>query len=58
MDHRFVFSDEVKWGKLVKSWATGKNYFGGASPIPLPRTLDELKLQCNEIGLTLKCLKA
>jgi len=36
-------SDDVRWGKLVKSWATGRNYFDAAAqPIPIPRTLDEL----------------
>ena len=33
--------NDVLWGKLVKSWATGKNYVDpNASPIPIPRTLD------------------
>lgn len=37
-------SDDVLWGKLVKSWATGTNYFVEHGPaIPIPRTLTELQ---------------
>ncbi len=48
-----TISDELLWGKLVKSWATGKSYLGpGTKAPPIPRTLDELHAQCREIGLT------
>ena len=26
MGTQLVISDDILWGKLVKSWATGKNY--------------------------------
>jgi hypothetical protein len=46
--------NDVLWGKLVKSWATGKNYVNpGAPPIPIPRTLDELKERAREIELSI-----
>lgn len=52
MVDRFSVDDDIKWGKLVKSWATGKNYFDPTKPAnPLPRTLDELKQQCASVGL-------
>ncbi|MBV8068961.1 MAG: hypothetical protein JO270_03585 [Acidobacteriaceae bacterium] len=47
-------SDDVLWGKLVKSWATGKNYLSkDAPPFPIPRTLDELLSIAKSIGLTI-----
>lgn len=47
-------SDDVRWGKLVKSWATGKNYFNAADPpFPIPRTLDELLQTAKSVGVTL-----
>jgi hypothetical protein len=53
MADRFRVDDDIKWGKLVKSWATGRNYFDQTKPAPaLPRTLDELKQQCSAIGLS------
>jgi hypothetical protein len=43
----FTVSDPVEWGKLVKSWSTGENYFVKDGPrIPVPRTLEELMDQC------------
>jgi hypothetical protein len=52
MVDRFWVNDDIKWGKLVKSWATGKNYFDPAKPAPaLPRTLGELKAQCDTHGV-------
>ena len=52
MLERFKTNDDVKWGKLVKSWATGKNYIDPSKPAPvLPRTLDDLKDQCAAVGL-------
>ncbi|QOZ29173.1 hypothetical protein CI1B_16810 [Bradyrhizobium ivorense] len=45
-------SDDVRWGKLVKSWATGRNYFDAAGqPIPIPRTLDELVRTASGVGV-------
>ncbi len=46
----------TRWGKLVKTWATGRSYFANdALPIeieklPLPRSLQELKNQCELVG--------
>ena len=40
---------EVTWGRLVKTWATGKSNFPTVSidKLPVPRTLDDLKAQCS-----------
>ena len=46
----------LNWGKLVKTWATGKSYFENDFPpitidkLPIPRTLDELKAQTLLVG--------
>jgi len=54
MRERFSVNDEIKWGKLIKSFATGRNYLvAGGSPIPVPRTLDELKQLCTDVGLVI-----
>jgi hypothetical protein len=61
MRPRFQVSDEIKWGKLVKSWATGSNYMGtgpasdqpSGPPIPLPRTIPELVKLCSDLGITI-----
>lgn len=44
---------EVLWGRLVKTWATGKSNFPTTSidKLPVPRTLDELKAQCTLVGV-------
>jgi hypothetical protein len=49
-------ASELKWGLLVKSWATGKNYVApGQPPIPLPHTYEEFKELCNNrLGLGLQ----
>ena len=53
MRPRFEVNDEIKWGKLIKSFATGVNYITPGGPaIPMPRTLDELKQLCVDVGLT------
>src|SRR5262249_7901617 len=42
----------LRWGKLIKTWATGRSYFEDDNPqiaidrLPVPRSLDELKAQC------------
>lgn len=48
-------ASEEGWGKLVKSWATGKSYFPGvpASDLPIPRTVDEVKAQCAAVGVSI-----
>ncbi|MBR0797919.1 hypothetical protein JQ615_21250 [Bradyrhizobium jicamae] len=54
MSSSLEISDDILWGKLVKSWATGKNYIASTRPAPpIPRTLDELLAQAAEIGLTI-----
>jgi hypothetical protein len=46
----------LNWGKLVKTWATGKSYFENDSPpitidkLPIPRSIDELKAQMLLVG--------
>ncbi|HEY7551121.1 MAG TPA: hypothetical protein VH913_16600 [Hyphomicrobiaceae bacterium] len=45
-------TDHERWGKLVKTWATGRSFFlDDPVPItidqlPIPRTLQEFKDQC------------
>ena len=53
MPSGMTISDDVKWGKLVKSWATGKNYVDPTRPAPpIPRDRTEMLAQCASIGLT------
>jgi len=46
----------VRWGKLIKTWATGTSYFKEDSPpitidqLPIPRSVDELKQQAALVG--------
>ena len=44
---------EVAWGRLVKTWATGKSNFPAVSvdKLPVPRTLEDLKAQCALVGV-------
>ena len=46
-------STETAWGRLVKSWATGKSNFPAVSidKLPLPRPLADLKAQCALVGV-------
>jgi hypothetical protein len=44
--------NDVLWGKLVRSWATGVNHVVPGQPAPKPpETLDQLKAQCREAGI-------
>jgi hypothetical protein len=47
--------NDILWGKLVKSWATGKNYVDpvNGAPIPIPRTLGELQETARSIDLAI-----
>jgi hypothetical protein len=52
MGTKLKISDDILWGKLVKSWATGTNYIVSDRPAPpIPRTLDELQAQARDVGL-------
>lgn len=46
-------STEAAWGRLVKTWATGKSNFPAVSidKLPVPRTLDDIKAQCVLVGV-------
>lgn len=47
--------DHVEWGKLIKSWATGKSYFVEGQPAPpLPETLEQLKTICQQAGFQIR----
>ena len=51
---RVTINDPVLWGKLVKSWATGKSYFGpGTQAPPIPQSITELKAQCVAAGINI-----
>lgn len=44
-------NNSINWGKLVKSWATGKNYFNAVKPAPaIPHTVEQLVATANEYG--------
>lgn len=42
---RLVVSNHERWGKLVKTWSTGKNYLEDDHEYPIPTTVDEFKAQ-------------
>jgi hypothetical protein len=55
MTDRVIITDELTWGKLVKSWSTGENYMGAGTTLPpVPRTLQELKDQCQQFNVGLQ----
>ncbi len=55
MSGKLRISDDILWGKLVKSWATGKNYLAPDKPaLPVPRTREELLTQCADVGLVVE----
>jgi hypothetical protein len=55
MGTKLEISDDILWGKLVKSWATGTNYIAPNRPSPaIPRSMEELLAQAADIGLTIK----
>lgn len=47
---------EKQWGLLVRGWARGISEFAGIpyDKISPPRTIDELKAQCNLVGIKVK----
>ena len=42
---RLQVSNHERWGKLVKTWATGTNYLEDDNSYPIPETVDEFKEQ-------------
>ena len=42
---RLQVTNHERWGKLVKTWATGNNYLDDDNEYPLPTTMDEFKEQ-------------
>lgn len=55
MPSTIKISDDILWGKLVKSWATGRNYVTPGMPaLPVPRTREELLSQCADLGLVVE----
>jgi hypothetical protein len=42
---RLQVTNHERWGKLVKTWATGNNYLEDDNEYPLPVTMDEFKEQ-------------
>jgi hypothetical protein len=47
---RLNITDPVKWGNLVKTWATGRNTYLEDGPYPVPQSLAELKQQLAQSG--------
>ena len=42
---RLQVTNHERWGRLVKTWATGTNYLDDGNNYPLPTTMDEFKEQ-------------
>ena len=42
---RLVVTNHERWGNLVKTWSTGKNYLEDDNEYPIPETIDEFKEQ-------------
>src|SRR6202011_632356 len=42
---RLVVTNHERWGNLVKTWSTGKNYLGDDNEYPIPESVDEFKEQ-------------
>jgi hypothetical protein len=42
---RLRVTNHESWGRLVKTWATGKNYVGDGNEYPVPTTIEEFKEQ-------------
>jgi hypothetical protein len=45
------------WGRLVKTWATGKSYFEDGTVYPVPKTLEEMQEQLDAVQSGLKLPK-
>jgi hypothetical protein len=44
----------INWGKLVKTWATGKNYFKDGKDYPVPNTLAAFCEQLKQAKVQMK----
>jgi hypothetical protein len=42
---RLQITNHERWGKLVKTWSTGKNYMEDDNEYPVPETMEEFKAQ-------------
>jgi hypothetical protein len=42
---RLRVTNNEAWGKLIKTWATGKNYLEDGNEYPVPSSLEEFKQQ-------------
>jgi hypothetical protein len=42
---RLQITNHERWGKLVKTWSTGKNYLEDDNEYPVPTTVEEFKEQ-------------
>ena len=48
---RITVGSYEQWGKLVKTWATGKDYIRNGQQYPKPSSIAELKQQCAWAGV-------
>ena len=48
---RMTVGSYEQWGKLVKTWATGKDYVKNGQKYPKPSSIAELKQQCAWVGV-------
>ncbi len=42
---RMTVTNHERWGNLVKTWSTGKNYLEDGNEYPIPESVDEFKEQ-------------
>jgi hypothetical protein len=42
---RMPVTNHERWGNLIKTWSTGKNYLDDENEYPIPTTIDEFKEQ-------------
>jgi hypothetical protein len=42
---RLQITNHERWGKLVKTWSTGKNYLEDDNEYPVPTTMEEFREQ-------------
>ena len=51
-------TNHERWGKLVKTWATGTNYLEDDNEYPLPTTMDEFKEPLAKAQVFRRCRSA